>query len=106
MDQGPLVSEQLDAGARFLDEFQKYLPVQDAFWLKDSDEGAWYLYVASEQITDENFDVGYGEVGRMADTIQNPSFDVLAMRVMPVPVLVAVTTASGTEAWVLSTTVP
>jgi hypothetical protein len=75
MDQGPLVSEQINAGARFLGEFHKYAPVQDGFWLKDSEEGTWYLYVASDQITDENFDVGYGEVLRIAKAIKDPWFD-------------------------------
>jgi hypothetical protein len=31
MDQGPLVTEQIEAGARFLGEFQKYLAIQTAF---------------------------------------------------------------------------
>ena len=75
MDQGPLVTEQIDAGARFLAEFQKYLPVQSAFWLKDSDEGTWNLYVASDQITDDNFDVAYGEVVRIAGQLKDPWFD-------------------------------
>ena len=48
MDQGPLVIEQIDAGARFLAEFEKKIPVMAAFWLKASEEGSWYLYVASE----------------------------------------------------------
>jgi hypothetical protein len=43
MDQRPLVIDQVDAGARFLGEFQKYAPVQTAFWLKDSDYGNWSL---------------------------------------------------------------
>ncbi len=75
MDQGPLVSEQIDAGARFLGEFQKYVPVQAAFWLKDGEEGKWSLYVVSDQITDDNFDVAYGEVVRIDGIIQDPWFD-------------------------------
>ncbi len=75
MDQGPLVTEQIDAGAKFLGEFQKYAPVQAAFWIKDNEEGGWYLYVASDQITDDNFDVAYGEVVRIAAGIQDPWFD-------------------------------
>jgi hypothetical protein len=62
-----LVDEQIEVGAQFLSEFCKYRPVQSAFWYKDSDEGEWYLYVASDQITDDNFDVAYEEVGRVAD---------------------------------------
>ncbi|OWK36493.1 hypothetical protein [Fimbriiglobus ruber] len=75
MDQGPLVIDQLDAGARFLDEFQKYVPVQAAFWLKESDEGEGSLYVASDKITDDNFDVAYGEVLRIAGVLHDPHFD-------------------------------
>jgi hypothetical protein len=75
MDQDALVIEQIDAGARFLCEFQKYLPVQAAFWLKESDEGEWSLYVASDLITDDNFDVAYGEVLRIAGELHDPWFD-------------------------------
>ena len=75
MDQGALVIDQIDAGARFLGEFQKYIPVEAAFWLKESDEGEWSLYVASDQITDDNFDVAYGEVLRIAGILGEPHFD-------------------------------
>ncbi len=67
--------EQIDAGARFLAEFQKYVPVQIAFWLKESDENEWSLYVASEKITDDNFDLAYGEVVRIAGALRDPFFD-------------------------------
>jgi hypothetical protein len=75
MDQGPLVIDQIDAGARFLGEFQKYTPVLAAFWLKESDEGEWNLYVASDKITDDNFDVAYGEVIRISGELRDPLFD-------------------------------
>jgi hypothetical protein len=75
MDQSPLVIDQFDAGAKFLGEFQKYVPVKAAFWLKESDQGEWRFYVASDQITDENFDVAYGEVLRIAGQLHDPVFD-------------------------------
>lgn len=75
MDQGPLVIDQIEAGARFLAEFQKYAPVQAAFWLKDSEEGTWRLYVASDQITDKKFRVAYGEVIRVWKMLRDPWFD-------------------------------
>jgi len=84
MDQGPLVSEQIDAGARFLGEFQKYLPIQAAFWLKDSEEGAWNLYVVSDRITDDNFDVAYGEVLRIAGQLQDTWFDPFQVKLIDV----------------------
>jgi len=82
MDQGPLVSEQIEAGAAFLREFQKSFPVRVAFWLKDSDSGERYLYVASEQITDDNFDVAYLDVARIATEIQDPWFDPFRVKVI------------------------
>ncbi len=82
MDEGALVSEQIEGGARFLGEFEKYAPIKDAFWLKDSEEGMWWLYVASEQITDENFDEGYREVSRLADEFQDPLFDLMRVKLI------------------------
>ncbi|MFL5243849.1 MAG: hypothetical protein ACJ8FY_17240 [Gemmataceae bacterium] len=82
MDQGALVTEQIDAGARFLSEFQKHFPVQSAFWLKESDEGERNLYVASDQINDDNFDVAYGEVMRIAGQLQDPWFDPFQVKVI------------------------
>jgi hypothetical protein len=75
MDPSPLVIQQIDAGARFLGEFQKYAPIQSAFWLKETDEEEWNLYVVSDQITDDNFDAAYGEVVRIAGQLQDPWFD-------------------------------
>jgi hypothetical protein len=65
MDQGPLVIEQTDAGARLAAEFDKYADLRAAFWLKESVDGQWYLYLVSDQIDDSNFDLGYGEVLRL-----------------------------------------
>ena len=72
MDHEPLVKEQIDAGARFLREFDKYAPVRVAFWLKESDRQYWHLYVASDEITDDNFDLAYGEVIRIAGELRSP----------------------------------
>jgi hypothetical protein len=82
MDQGPLVTEQIEAAARFLGEFQKSYPIQAAFWLKDNDKGRWYLYVASDEITDDNFDVAYGEVVRIWAELQDPWFDAMKVKVI------------------------
>jgi hypothetical protein len=82
MDPGPLVNEWIEAGARFLDEFRKYAPVRAAFWLKDAEEGRWLLHVASDQINDDNFDLAYGEVGRIAEQLQDPWFDMFRVRVL------------------------
>ncbi len=63
MDHGPLVSEQIDAGAKLASEFASdHQPLQAAFWLKESDDGQWFLYLVSDQIDDSNFDLAYREV--------------------------------------------
>ena len=82
MDSSPLVSEQIEVGARFLREFAKYRPVQSAFWYKDSDQGEWHLYVASDQVTDDNFDVVYEEVGQVGEQMDDPWFDVFQVKVI------------------------
>lgn len=82
MDQGPLVSEEIDAGAELAREFDKYQPVKAAFWLKASDGGQRYLYLASDRIDDTNFDVAYGEVLRLADQIRSPYLDPFRVKVI------------------------
>jgi hypothetical protein len=67
--------QEIDAGAELAREFDKYEPVKAAFWLKASDEDHRYLYIASEQITDTNFDVAYGEVLRLAGKMQSIYLD-------------------------------
>ena len=75
MDQGPLVMQEIDAGAALVREFDKYAPVQVAFWLKASDREYRYLYIASERIDDTNIDVAYGEVLRLANQLQSAYLD-------------------------------
>jgi hypothetical protein len=38
MDQGQLVSEEIDAGAELVRRLDQYVPVKAAFWVKDSEE--------------------------------------------------------------------
>ncbi len=56
----------IDAGAELARRFAaEYKPLRAAFWLKDYEDGQWFLYLASDQIDDSNFDLAYGEVGRL-----------------------------------------
>ena len=84
MDQGPLVTERVDAGNRFLAEYQNCFPLKAAFWLKDCEDGEWNLFVASDQITDDNFDLAYGEVVRITGILQDPWFDLFQVKVIGV----------------------
>ena len=85
MDQGTLVNQQqIEAGGRFLHEFDKHVPLRTAFWLKDSEESSPWLYVASDQVTDDNIDVVYGEVGRVALPMKDPWFDSFRVKLIRV----------------------
>lgn len=82
MDQGPLVMEEVDTGARLAREFDNYAPIKVAFWLKASDDDHRYLYLASDQIDDTNFDLAYREVTRLTRTIRSPFFDPFRVKVI------------------------
>ncbi len=82
MDQGSLVKEQFDVGARFLREFGRYAPIVVAFWLRDSENGRWALYVASDRVSDTNRDLAYGEIIRIAGEMKNPNFDPFQVRLL------------------------
>ena len=66
MDQGPLVIEEINAGKELARRFHERIPVKAAFWLKDSEEGRWYLYITSDEIKDENIRDSYGKLSRVA----------------------------------------
>jgi len=64
MGQESLVIEQTDAGEEFARDFSDYVSVDVAFWINPADSEGWFLYIASSEINDGNFDVVYGEVLR------------------------------------------
>jgi hypothetical protein len=82
MDQGALVTEQIEGGAEFLRGFHKFTPVKIAFWLKEEEDGIWFLYIVPAQSTDENYDDGYEEVGRIADEIQDWWFNPMQVKLI------------------------
>jgi hypothetical protein len=59
-----LVSEQVDAGADFVRDFNDYVTVSVACWVIPADSDDAFLYIASDDIDDSNFDVAYGQVLR------------------------------------------
>jgi hypothetical protein len=75
MDQGSLVIEETDAGAELVRRFNAYMPVEAAFWIKSVDDGRWTLYISSNKIDEKTFDLGYGEVLRLAQEMKNPYID-------------------------------
>lgn len=83
MDQESLVVEETDAGAELVRRLDKYVPVKVAYWVKLSEEGQWYLYIASEQINDQNLDMHYGEVLRLADEMASAYLDPFRVKLIP-----------------------
>ena len=63
MDQRPLVTEEIDAGADLVRAFDQRLAVKAAFWLKASDEDYRHLYIASDAIDVGNLLDAYLEIG-------------------------------------------
>ena len=84
MDQSSLVMDEIDAGAELAREFSAYAPVNVAFWLKTSDDENRYLYLASEQISDTNFDLAYGEVLRLTNQLNSMHLDPFRVKVVGV----------------------
>ncbi len=74
--------EEIDAWADLIREFDKYAPVSVAFWLKASDDDHWYLYIASDQITDANLGVAYGEVLRLVGQTTSSSLDPFRVKIV------------------------
>jgi hypothetical protein len=89
MDKKPLVTEQLDAGEKLIRDFTKTIPVQAAFWLRERDSDEWYLYLASDQIDDQNFDLAYSEVLRIVQPGQSLWIDPFQVKVVGTDALVA-----------------
>jgi hypothetical protein len=81
MDQGPLVTEQIDAGRKLAQAFHKYAPLKAVFWLKEGEDGEWFLYLASDQINGSNTGEAYGEVLRIVPPGSNPWFDPFQVKV-------------------------
>lgn len=82
MDKKPLVTEQIDAGERLTQEFNKTIPVQAAFWLRERESDEWYLYLASGQINDAKSDLAYREVLRIVPPNQSLWIDPFQVKVV------------------------
>lgn len=81
MVEGPLVTEQIAAGAELARLFDAYAPVRSAFWVQPQSTGEWLLYLVSDQIDDTNFDLGYDEVIRLLDAKPRGWLDLHQVRV-------------------------
>ena len=82
MDQNSLVVEETDAGAELVRAFNSYMPVEVAFWIRPADEDSWTLCIASRKIDEKTFDLGYGEVLRLAQKMKSPYVDPFRVKLL------------------------
>jgi hypothetical protein len=82
MDPGPLVNEPIDAGARFLAELEKRIPVTAGFWLRGTDRDSWTFYVTSDRFGGEDEREARGEALRVAMAIGDPNLELLQVRLI------------------------
>jgi hypothetical protein len=60
MDTATMVEEQLDEGQRFVDHLNQHgFDVVVALWVLTSEEGLWFLYIASEVVETDGLATAY-----------------------------------------------
>jgi hypothetical protein len=83
MGQEPLVSDETNAGAEFIQRLDATIPVKAAFWVKETEMGPWYLYIASDQVDYETIRDAYGEVLRVGNEMVSPYLDPFHVKLIP-----------------------
>ncbi len=83
---------EIDAGSEFLRRLNQFRHVRAAYWLRGAEDGERYLHVALEGLTDQNIDVAYGEVLRIASEMKDHYIDPFPVKILRVeePVVQAV----------------
>ncbi len=65
MAQNSLLNEEVVAGAELARQFNDYMPVKAAFWLKIHEDAQRYLYISTQGVDEGKLDLAYGEVLRL-----------------------------------------
>ena len=69
MDRGPLVEMQIDDGAKIVEAIREGgFDAPAAWWMKASEEGEWFLYIASRVVDDRGIAAAY----RLAHSLIRP----------------------------------
>lgn len=83
MDKDTVVSQQTDEGKRLIEALAKDgFDVQVAFWAKPTDEGKWFLYLASPMVDDKGPAAAYRLVHRVLRSMPNVLIEPLEIRVV------------------------
>lgn len=60
MGQGTLVEKQIEDGAKVVHKLRETgFDVAAAWWMKSSEEGLWFLYIASKEVDDKGIRAAY-----------------------------------------------
>jgi hypothetical protein len=60
MDQDSLVERQVDDGAKVAEKLRESgIDVTAAWWMKASEEGQWFLYIASKEVDEQGIATAY-----------------------------------------------
>jgi hypothetical protein len=63
MDQGTLVENQIDDGAKIVEKLRESgFDVAAAWWMKASEEGLWFLYIATKEVDEKGIKAAYHAV--------------------------------------------
>ena len=63
MDQNSLVENQIDDGAKIIEKLrQSGFDIVAAWWMKASEEGQWFLYIASKEVAQKGIKAAYRSI--------------------------------------------
>jgi len=84
MDQATLVVEQIDEGAKITEELRSQnIDVVAAFWMKASEDGHWYFYIASPIVDQLGFAKAYRKVhGALRNLLPNIWVDLFQIKLI------------------------
>ena len=77
-----LVNEQIDAAGELVEQFDKFMPVIAAFWVKAADERSWSLYIAAQRVKQEGVARGNREIVRICQSINSPYLDLFQVKLV------------------------
>lgn len=83
MDQNAVLNEEIDSGKRIFEALAAAgFEVRLAFWAKPTDEGKWFLYLASPFVDEKGPAVAYRHVFQVLRTLPDLWIDRLEVRVL------------------------
>jgi len=83
MDQNVLVTDEIESGHKLVERLvANGFDVRLAFWVKESDAGQWFLYLASPMVDEQGPAAAYRVVGPVVDSMPELGIDPFAVKVV------------------------